>query len=148
MDCYEVFEDITQIDAYPNDGINFSFPPEIASRIVKPSDFTIDPTKVKHIYFDENNLPSVSEKNNDTRGGDYRQVSISWNDDQPSIENIDMLESLRLQNHHFIITRADGRQYLLRTEQHCYEMNYNFDGTWLSAGVSASSEVGLMFIFS
>lgn len=148
MDCYEIFEDIQKIEAYLPGDITFHFPTFFPPRNILPQHISITPGKTIPIPFDESNLPSLSEKTNTTRGGDYRTVTLKWRDNTHTPQSISLMEQLRYPNHHFIITRTDGRRYLLMTDELTYEMNYSFDGVWLSAEVNMQSETGLQFILT
>lgn len=144
--CDFILEDIISITAYEKNDITFIVPVSLARRTISNSDYDIDSGSGFKILFDEDKTPTVKEKSGNTRGGDYRTVSVSWESENINKSVVEQYERLQADYHHFVFTRLDGRKYMLRTDELCYDFSYVYEGSALQASLSHSSETGLQFM--
>lgn len=124
MNCKEqIYELIGQIYAYPDSGIKFTQPFNLAQKFVTASDYTptestriVIPMKKKSATLKE--TPSVSVS------GESYEVVISWQIEHVSSETYQTLDLLKAENKHLIVNTFGDSKMLIRSTEYAYQFQY------------------------
>lgn len=114
MECPEIFSDIVSIRAYRTGDVNLNFHPMAPPAVLTPSDVVLGDNFTNVIFDPETASLSESEAaGNDTR---WTVSKLVWNvgDEVAATPDVMVqLTYLKRYAFHYLVTRADGKRYLI-----------------------------------